>query len=389
MRKFGFIIFFLFVAFRIYAIDGLLIKTIDYSFKEKWDNTIGSSIPKISSCDTVFKKQFFFIAVATWNFKTDANDSSEVLYSIKIIRPDNNTYFAQENLTGLSGKILNKDYIQMSDAIIKASFNDTDLIGKYKIEIDIVDKISGETKKIYSDITLAPLPPYEQFKVKDEDDFNNWLGKYYEKPAPQMALSYYIFYSQSSLANNTNAFWPVFSSFLEITKNNAYLLPQIIDCYKKQDLKTKFYLLYLLKYSNIGADNFLDNLTGDENNAYLKIKDVPINDIYGTITNPSQLDMLWGTFMASGSYKPIIKLIQTLDYSKYKGDLDKYKNSKPTEDDKQKAINNEIYNALVWSLCSNCNQYELVKEYCNWALQNEGLSEVQKDELEKILKTSK
>lgn len=42
---------------------------------------------------------------------------------------------------------------------------------------------------------------------------------------------------------------------------------------------------------------------------------------YGIIKNPYQLDMLWGEFSASGAYKPIQKLIQTLDYGKYEGEL--------------------------------------------------------------------
>ncbi len=95
--------------------------------------------------------------------------------------------------------------------------------------------------------------------------------------------------------------------------------------------------------------------------------------------------MLWATFMASGSYQPILKLIQTLDYKKFQGDLDKFKNSKQTEEDRQKAINNTIYDSLIWSIESNCRQHELVNEYCNWALQFEDLSDVQKNELNRIL----
>jgi hypothetical protein len=67
------------------------------------------------------------------------------------------------------------------------------------------------------------------------------------------------------------------------------------------------------------------------------------------------------------------------------GDLDKYKKSKQTEEDRQKAINNAIYNSLVWSLKSNCNQHELVLSYCKWANQYEKLTDAQGDELKKII----
>jgi hypothetical protein len=377
------------IAFQIYAIDGILIKTIDYSLKEKWRNTVGSSIPAISTCDTVYQKQYLFITVIAADYALDNQNISNVQYSLKIIKPDNSIYYSQENLPLISGKILNKDNLQMSDAILKVCFENTDAFGIYKIEIVINDKISGKSKSINSDITLAALPSYSHVQVKDDEAFSKWFAEYYENPKPEQALAYYIYYSQSKLSDKESSFWPVFSIFLEIVKNNNYLLPQILDCYRQQDLKTKIYLLYLLTYSNIGTKDFFESLEGDEMDTYKKIKDSPILDIYGAINNPSQLDMLWGTFMASGSYQPILKLIQTLDYTKYQGDLDKFKKSKQTAEDRQNAINNAIYNSLVWSLNSNCRQHKLVKEYCDWAIGHENLSNVQKDELNKILKNFK
>jgi len=82
-------------------------------------------------------------------------------------------------------------------------------------------------------------------------------------------------------------------------------------------------------------------------------------------------------------------LIQTLEYTKYQGDLSKFKKSKQTNEDRQKAINNAIYNSLVWSLKSNYKQHELVKDYCDWAVENESLLDVQKNELKKILNDNK
>lgn len=373
------------IAIHCFAIDGLLIKTIDYSFKEKWSNTLGSSIPIITACDTVFKKQYFYITAVAGYYALDNQDISNVVYSIKIVKPDNSIYFSQENLLLVNRKMSKKDDLIMSDAILKVCFENEDAFGKYKIEIEIKDKISGKSKSINSDIVLAPLPPYNQVQVKTNEAFSKWFDTYYENPNPEKALAYYIYYSQSTLSDKDSSFWPVFSAFNEITKNNGFLLPQIMDCYKNQDLKTKIYLLYLLTYSNIGTTDFFNSLEGEEKNTYLKIKETPLKDIYGTLSDPSQLDMLWGTFLTNGSYQPILKLIQTLDYTKYQGDLDKFKSSQKTNEDRQKALNNAIYTSLVWSLKSNCKQHKLVKEYCDWAEQNEKLSGVQKSELEIIL----
>ena len=62
------------------------------------------------------------------------------------------------------------------------------------------------------------------------------------------------------------------------------------------------------------------------------IKDDDLIDIYGDITDPMQLDMLWATFTSGGSYQPILKLIKTSDYVKYVGALEKFKESEQTED---------------------------------------------------------
>jgi hypothetical protein len=389
MRKLGLLAFLMAIAFHCSAIDGILIKTIDYTFKEKWINTLGSSIPAITTCDTVFKKQYFYITAVAAGYALDNQNNSNVLYSVSITKPDNTIYFSQANLLLVNRKISNKNDLQMSDAILKVCFEDNDPFGIYKVEIEIVDKISGNSKKISSEIVLAPLPSWNQFKVKNDEDFSSWFGKYYENQNPAKALSYYIYYSQSKFSDNESSFWPVFSVFNEIAKNNNYLLPQILDCYKNQDMKTKIYLLYLLTYSNLGPSDFFAALEGNEKDTYLKIKEAPLKDIYGVISDASQLDMLWGTFMANGGYQPILKLIQTLDYTKYQGDLDKFKKSKQTSEDRQKAINNAIYNSLIWSFTSNCKQHELVKDYCNWAIKNENLSTVQKTELTKILNDKK
>jgi len=321
---------FLVVTSRNEAIDGVLIKTIDYSLKEKWNNTLGSSAPQILSSDTVFKNQNLFLTAIAWEYAIDSNNSANVYYSLKIIKPDNTLYLSRENVVLLNRQMKGNNNLQMSDSILKVSFNNDDVFGNYIIELIIFDKISGKEKKINAAITLSELPSYDKYKVADEKDFMTWFDEYYKKPTPERALSYYIFYSKSNIANEASSFWSAFSIFLEIGRHNSFLLPEIMACYKSQDLKTKIYLLYWLKYSGLGTTDFFGNLQGDEKSAYLKIKDDPPIDLYVTISEGYQLDMLWGTFMASGSYAPVLKLIKTLDYVKFKGSLDNFKKSKQT-----------------------------------------------------------
>jgi hypothetical protein len=137
MRKIGLFISLMSIVVPTFAIDGLLIKTIDYSFREKWDNILWTSIPAISTCDTVFKKQFFFLTAIAADYAMDNKDMANVEYSIRITKPDNSIYFSQENLPLLNKKLSNKYNLQMSDAILKICFENNDAFGKYNIEIVI------------------------------------------------------------------------------------------------------------------------------------------------------------------------------------------------------------------------------------------------------------
>ena len=126
-------------------------------------------------------------------------------------------------------------------------------------------------------------------------------------------------------------------------------------------------------------DDLLGRLIGKEDaNLVENIKSIPMPDPYGQINHPVQLDMLWWDFFATGRIKPIQKLVSVLEYSKYAGAIGAYKKSKKTQADLKKAMKDAIFQALVWSLRSNCRHHELVRNYCLYILQKEKLSDVQR-----------
>ena len=139
---------FICVTYHSYAIDGYLIKTTDYSLRDKWDNTAGSSTPQIISSDTVFKKQYFFITAIAWNYALDKSGSANVQYSLTIAKPDKTPYLSRENIPLLNRRMEGNTNLQMSDSIIKICFNKDDAFGTYTIQLKISDKVSGKEKKI-------------------------------------------------------------------------------------------------------------------------------------------------------------------------------------------------------------------------------------------------
>lgn len=370
--------------FNSFAIDGILLKTLDYSFQDKWYNTIGGDAPIFSTPEHVFKGQSLFITVIISNFDTSKENRVNVKLAVKIIKPDNSIHFFQENIPIIDNEVVNGKYFHMSNSILKIIFEEKDMFGKYKIEANITDINVNKSVLLASDIDLKVLPKYEKTNI-DDDTFSKWLSNYYRTPSPEKALGYYIHFFETS--RDEDRFIIISTFFVEIFKNNHFLLPQIKEAFKNKKTKDKKPLLYLLKMSGIKEKEFLDLFSEQEKTSFSEFEDFDIFAyMYGDISHPLQLDMLWSVFFASGSYQPILKLIQTLEYVKYDGELEKYKTSTTkTEEEKVKAINNAIYTSLVWSLQSNAEQHKLVRNFLNWALKHEKLSVVQKKELEKVL----
>lgn len=377
------IVYLVFYVSNLQAIDGILLVTTDYTFQDKWHKTVSSTIPQFMTVKEVFKEQEFYIALIAGDFGLNEEKAS-VVYDIEITNPKRKEYLKKENLPLIDKKV-NPKYLQMSDAILRIVLTEKDLLGKYMLKIKVKDLVSGKSKIIKSEFVLKKLPAYNAVKIENDHDVGQWLKMYYKEQKPEIALAHYIYYAKSEMADNEDSFLPVFSVILEIVNHNPFLLEQILDAFEKEASQTRFYLIYLLHYSNLEANDFLSTLEGIEKEAYIELQKSSLPDPYDLIFNPAQLDMLWAEFMASGSYKSILRLIHTLDYVKYEGGIEAYATSDQTEEDKTNLLNDAIYDALVWSLKANCEQHPLVKKYALWALENETLSDVQKEELSKIL----
>lgn len=373
----------IFCALSVQAIDGVLLVTADYTFQDKWYKTVSANIPQFMSTKETFRGQEIYIAVIAGDFELD-EEKAKVVYDIEITNPKQKEYLNKGKLPVINKKV-NPKYLQMSDAIIKLVLTEEDLLGKYKVKVKIKDLISGKSKVIKSEFVLKELPAYNDVKIEGDHDFAKWLQGYYKEQQPEKALAHYIYYANSEMAENEDSFLPVFSVILEIVNHNSFLLEQILEAYEAENSQTRFYLIYLLYYSNLEANDFLTALEGIEKDAYVELQKSSLPNPYDLIFNPAQLDMLWSEFMASGSYKSILRLIQTLDYVKYEGGIEAYAKSDQTEEDKTNLVNNAIYDALTWSFKANCEQHPLVKKYALWALENETLSEIQQEELAKIL----
>lgn len=376
---------FLFMALSLpcYAIDGILIQTIDYTVRQKWVCTNSSDVAIIPTTDTVFPGQILYIAAIAYDYQVDKKGCADVVYSVRVLGPDNYTYTVVDSLPLINGTVKDPHLFQMSRGLVNLSFEKSDPLGTYQIEVLIIDRIANKTKRLESQVELKELPPYDHYLVTDNNDFEQRIYHYYLNPHPERAIADYL-YACQKYSDDETALIPLLGFMVEVFQHNRFLYPQL---YENQE---DTFAINLLTYC-LGIENPTFDQSMEEEVTFVMdaLKATLFPERQGSITNPVQLDVLWAKFMASGGYEHVRILIQTLDYAKYKGSFKKVKWADGLENIPEKkvqnAINEMIYNALTWSMRSNCEQHPLVLQYCQWALKNEKLSGLQRKELKKIL----
>lgn len=100
------------------------------------------------------------------------------------------------------------------------------------------------------------------------------------------------------------------------------------------------------------------------------------------------LDMLWGDFYASGDAKPIRRIVHALNYGKHAGALDKYKTSNKTEQDRNEAILESLFEAARWSLEANIRQHKRVAEIVEQIFWKEKITDEERTWLTVVLAKS-
>lgn len=375
MRKTYFILFLLFIIMPeiTYAIDSKLVITCDQNISDKWQYTFSENIPNFNVVEHVFKKQYFSILLFLTDFKTNEDKIANVKYDLVINKPDGGNYFEKKGIEGLSQKVNNPDYVQLSNANLAVCFESEDKPGIYQIIIETHDLISNKTTTTHSKIILADFKNENHFL--DDQAFNDWLTHYYLKPSPEKAIDAYFYYSKSKLSENKNGFIPVFSFFRELFNNNCFLIKHVQDLYSAQDLNTRIHIIYLLRHLNYDSSKFLNALEGKEKEVYKKMISETFPLVQDEITTASHLDIQWSVFLATGKIEPIRRIISAFMLSKYSGSLEKFDNTSKTDLDKQNAVKDSVFQAACWSLASNCKQYPLVGQYCSYLFGEGDLNE--------------
>ena len=286
----------------------------------------------------------------------------KIYYDLEITSPDNSVYLSNTNIKALDMNISQKN-ILMAEEQLKICFEPEDMYGIYQINITIHDEIGQLNYTLSANIEL--LENIEGGEFNNDEEYSEWMMNYYKNPRPQDAIDAYQYYIQSEMSQNDNSFPPMLGFYKEIFQDNLYLLDRVIKEYDNYNLRSKIFFTHLLYYLNHEKSNtFLESLTGKGLWVYNELQQCDREYITDPIVNPMQLDYLWGSFFAAGKYEHIITLVNALSLV----------NSNPI-----------IHGATRWSISSNCNQHELIRNYCEYIYAYESLSQTARDELGSIL----
>ncbi|MFC1498491.1 hypothetical protein ACFLS1_08495 [Verrucomicrobiota bacterium] len=207
---------------------------------------------------------------------------------------------------------------------------------------------------------------------KINEDLSNWFTYYYLHPQPGLISVMLQKMESSEMLKDANAQSPVVGFFSVLFQKNEDITLGILQ----DSLELNYRLRHLLWTAFWLADTSsvkkhfktIQNNCGNMDQIRIEtlLSKKPFKIEKKDIEAPSELDMLWGAFFASGEGKYVERIISVLPWAK--------------EDDIEKLI---VGGAANWSLASNSTQHPKVLEICKE--EGKEATGVLKDLLEKII----
>lgn len=372
----------------IYATDSILFVTSDKAVGDKWFKTMSQDAPRFTSTSSIFQNQQVAIVVSYKEPSTDFAHQAKIFFDLKVVFPDGNST-EQKDIIVVDGKVSEAKIVRLSEQIPYLTFDEP---GTYQIQVSVRD-INAKTVQIHKQ-TVEVKEYFNNKYFNDINTFSVWMHTYYQSLTPEKIIDGMVFFAHADPDMRYKRFSQVSVFFGKALSDNQYLIPDLLKIYPEQDMDTKIVILGTLPYIKYDFSEFTKRLPDNEKqfysvwlNQYVQYPDSGIKEpttIKESIRSSNLMDMLWSYFFASGEYQPIRQLVEVLELGKFKGSLEKYKqtNSSVYEENAAKEL---VYKAARWSIESNIKQHRLVKDYCEFIYAQEILPQHAKQELKEIL----
>jgi hypothetical protein len=198
--------------------------------------------------------------------------------------------------------------------------------------------------------THEPKAPLKD--ITSVEDLDRFVTYYYIYPQPDLAAKAILFTEKQGYLNRKSVAVPLLAFFSRIFAQNSDKIPSLVEQLKVLQPMNKSFLYTILYLADTDQTrkmmpSILKELPADYQASVAKAKPHPVSFELREIKSPTDIDILWMCFMATGDDRYVKKIIAILPLIESK--------------DPSKIV---LGGAARWSLSSNAVQHKHVLEIC-------------------------
>lgn len=249
--------------------------------------------------------------------------------------------------------------LQLAQSHAAILLENGDPLGKYTVKLVVKDRVKN--------VELTVSSTFEGVEI----DYEKWMLSYYKHKDPTAFPGFLAFMKKGGYLKNEQTSESLATFIGAILHQHPELIAKYFPDISALPQDEQQPVAFLLAQSDT-----------DEARAVLKkSKFADLADKPPTvsptmlITSPSDLDMCWSEFLATGDTAYIRPVISALEFAKYAGSIDNYKKSAKTDEDQRKAYLEATWRSALWSLGSNAEQHPVVMQYLEDQIRSGKLSQ--------------
>ncbi len=325
--------------------------------------------PEVTRVDRVNKGEYFRIIPFYEGCAVDGYSAARVSFDIEITRPDGSTAESVKGSDGLSGAVAPSGRIP-SMAILNPCFSASDPYGAYAVNVTSVDHVAGITNTQSKTVHLVEF----RMETLSEEERGRLFLTYPTAPEPAKALAAFLQTEHPFFMEDDEPVWSAIWFFKTVFENNEFLIPRLVEAFPRGTNKQRRDTILVMAL--MGRLDELPALS-THLKAFSKVMAAGrVPDPYGDIITGKQLDMLWAEFFATGTVKPLRRVVESLRLVEHVGALEKIKSGEldPKNPEVYRAgLQEAVFQSALVSLRSNCQTSPLTRQYCVGVLQSDSL----------------
>ena len=358
----------------------LLLPSVQPAAQDFYDFTLGTVGPNFDTTDRLYVGQRVRLLLFAYNYAVSEAGAMDLTYDLTIEDPLGKKVNGATGLVLRQGNADNPQMIPFPATFPVFSVKPGDPTGNYTFIVTVHDRAGGEDRELRRKITViafqsAPLP--EKFNP------NNWTTGYFAHPQPELALPALTAIGgeiRALAAEKQAGAWPPTLGFYDaLLADNPWLVPFFAKAMHQATGEDQRALVRVLGYALRRAEAPPAGLTKDDWAALAVARAAKWPDADAPLTDPSQLDLLWGRFFATGAFAPVQRILSTLEYHPYLGRMEEYKKSGRGPDSiPPEAMKELVLQSALWSFHAIGQQRPLVLQYGEFILERQPLDDPSK-----------